>query len=88
MIEIQNGKDLAGYTQFPNENEVVLPPGTTLRVISNPLRATDGLHIVHLEEVPLVGSEKVSHPEHIWFEMVVSFIILFAAFLCHLYYPK
>jgi hypothetical protein len=33
-----NIENLAGYTQFPNENEVVLPSGTKLRVISNPLR--------------------------------------------------
>lgn len=51
MIEIENGKDVRGYTRYPSEDEVILPPGTKLHVISNALHHNGGLHIIHLQEI-------------------------------------
>jgi hypothetical protein len=51
MIEAINGKDVSGYTYFPNENEVLLGLGTELRVKSDTLKHQGGLHIVHLVEL-------------------------------------
>jgi hypothetical protein len=51
MIEAKNAKDVTGYTSFPDEKEVLLGPGTQLRVKSNALHHHGGLHVVHLVEV-------------------------------------
>ncbi len=45
-----NGKDVCSYTNYPNENEVILCPGTRLRVVSDPLDQPP-MHLVHLKEV-------------------------------------
>ena len=50
MIEAANGKDVSGYTNYPNENEAILCPGTRLRIVSNPLDQPP-MHLVHLKEV-------------------------------------
>ncbi|CAF4918290.1 unnamed protein product [Rotaria sp. Silwood1] len=50
MIEAINGRDLGGYTMFPNENEVILGVGTELRV-KNVGFAHNNLHLVVLEEI-------------------------------------
>jgi hypothetical protein len=50
MIEAINGKNLAGYTIYPNEKEVILRLGTKLRVKSNALQCGN-LQVVQLEEV-------------------------------------
>jgi hypothetical protein len=51
MIEAKKAKDITGYTSFPDEKEVLLAPGTQLRVKSNALHHHSGLHVVHLAEV-------------------------------------
>jgi hypothetical protein len=51
MIEAAKGKDISGYTYFPNEDEVILGLGTELRVKSNTLKHHGGLNIVHLVEL-------------------------------------
>lgn len=50
MIEVVSGKNVAGYTMFPNEEEVILPMGTCLRVRDNALTFGQ-LHVIHLVEV-------------------------------------
>jgi hypothetical protein len=50
LIEAVNGKDICGYTNYSNENEVILCPGTRLRVVSDPLDQPP-MHLVHLKEV-------------------------------------
>ena len=50
LIEAANGKDVSGYTNYPNENEVILCPGTRLRVVSA-LLDQPSMHLVHLQEV-------------------------------------
>ncbi|CAF3973027.1 unnamed protein product, partial [Rotaria sp. Silwood2] len=50
LIEAVNGKDISRYTNFPSESEVILCPGTRLRVVSDPLDQPP-MHIVHLQEV-------------------------------------
>lgn len=50
MIEARSAKDIRGYTTFPDEEEVLLRPGTELRVESNALQR-DSLHVVHLVEI-------------------------------------
>ena len=39
------------YSEFPNESETILPPGTYLTVVSSLLVSTD-VYIVELEQVP------------------------------------
>jgi hypothetical protein len=34
LIEVVNGKDISRYTNYPNENEVILCPGTRFHVVS------------------------------------------------------
>jgi hypothetical protein len=51
LIEAVNGKCLSGYTNYLNEDEVLLAPGTQLRVMANTLNHPAGLSIVHLMEV-------------------------------------
>ncbi|CAF4557379.1 unnamed protein product [Rotaria socialis] len=47
LIEAVNGKDISNYTNFPSESEVILCPGTRLRVVSDPLDQTP-MCVVHL----------------------------------------
>ncbi|CAF3972224.1 unnamed protein product, partial [Rotaria sp. Silwood1] len=51
MIEAVNGRNLHGYTRYPGENEVLLGPGTRLRVESDDLKHIGGLKVVHLVEI-------------------------------------
>ncbi|CAF0921134.1 unnamed protein product [Didymodactylos carnosus] len=50
-IEGLQGKSISEYTNFPNEDEIILMPGTTLKVVSDPLTHHGGLNIVHLKEI-------------------------------------
>jgi hypothetical protein len=50
-IQCSTGKSIAEYTCYPSEDEVILMPGTTFKVVSNPLYHHGGLYIVHLEEI-------------------------------------
>ena len=59
MIEAVNGKSVSGYTVYPNENEVLLAPGTRLCVVSNALDHVGGLHVVHLKEVADQNGEQL-----------------------------
>ena len=49
-IEAAGCKDISSYSQFAQESEVILMPGTLLRSKSNVLSFRDTLYIVHLEE--------------------------------------
>ncbi|CAF4182897.1 unnamed protein product, partial [Adineta steineri] len=49
-IECLNGKSISSYTCYPNENEVILMPGTIFEVVSDPLIHHGGLNIIHLRE--------------------------------------
>jgi hypothetical protein len=51
MIEVVHGKNIAGYTNYSNEDEVLLSPGILLRVAANPLNHPGGLCLVHLIEM-------------------------------------
>jgi hypothetical protein len=51
MIEAKNAKDISGYTHFSDEEEVILKPGTQLRVKDNALRYSGGLNVIHLVEI-------------------------------------
>ena len=51
LIEAINGKRIRGYTEFENENEIILPLGTQFRVKCDPLEQSNGSHIVHLIEI-------------------------------------
>ncbi|CAF0787677.1 unnamed protein product [Adineta steineri] len=50
MIEAVNGKDLTGYTTYPNEKEVLLKMGTKLHVRSNAMKHGK-LRLIHLLEI-------------------------------------
>jgi hypothetical protein len=51
LIEAVHGKDISDYSNYPNEDEVLLGPGIHLRVVTNPLDHPGGLTLVHLVEV-------------------------------------
>jgi hypothetical protein len=51
MIEAVNGKNVSGYTEYENEDEVILRMGSEFRVKSKPLAQPNGSYIVHLIEV-------------------------------------
>jgi len=51
LIEVVNGKKVSGYTEYENEDEVILRSGTEFQVKANPLKRPDGSHIVHLIEI-------------------------------------
>ena len=51
LIEAINGKKVSGYTEYENEDEIILRMGTQFRVKSNALDQSNGSHIVHLIEI-------------------------------------
>jgi hypothetical protein len=51
LIEAVNGKCVSGYTNYPDEDEVLLAPGTQLHVMANISNHPGGLNIVHLIEL-------------------------------------
>ncbi len=50
-IKCYEGKLIKDYSQFPNESETILPPGTYLTVVSSLLVSSD-VYIVELKQVP------------------------------------
>jgi len=67
LIEAVNGKKVSGYTEYENEDEIILRMGTQFRVKSNALDHPNGSHVVHLVEVddnddePLASSMNEMH---------------------------
>jgi len=51
LIEAKNGKRVSGYTEFENEDEVILTIGTQFRVKSNSLEHHGIVNVVHLIEI-------------------------------------
>ena len=51
LIEAINGKKVSGYTEYENEDEVILRMGTQFRVKSDALDHPNGSHVVHLIEI-------------------------------------
>jgi hypothetical protein len=51
LIEAVNGKKVSGYTEYENEDEVILRMGSQFRVKSKPRTQSNGSHIIHLIEV-------------------------------------
>ncbi|CAF1429400.1 unnamed protein product [Adineta ricciae] len=51
LIEARHGKKISGYTQYENEEEVILRMGTKFRVKSNPFKQSNNSYIVHLIEI-------------------------------------
>ena len=49
MIECIHGKDIKSHSSYKNENEILLMPGTYLKVIGK-WSPADSLHIIHLQE--------------------------------------
>ena len=62
MIEAVKGRDITGYTAFPNEHEVLLGIGTELRVKDDGLQHKGGLSVVHLVEISEDSVESLSKP--------------------------
>jgi hypothetical protein len=53
-IESINGKNVSEYSAFPEEQEVILMPGTRLRVGCKPIIFMDRLLLVHLKEESII----------------------------------
>ncbi|UJR24492.1 hypothetical protein I4U23_005867 [Adineta vaga] len=51
LIEALKGKKVSGYTEYENEDEIILSMGTQFRVKSNALDHPNGSYIVHLIEI-------------------------------------
>jgi hypothetical protein len=63
-IEATRGKKISEYSAFPEEQEVIIMPGTCLRVESEPFNFIDLLLIVHLKE-ELQNPEWLVHVENL-----------------------
>ncbi len=50
-IQTDSAKLIRAHSYFENENEILLPPGIYLKVVGS-LSSADGLHIIHLREIP------------------------------------
>ena len=50
-IEVINGKNIAEFSAIPDEQEVVLMPGTRIKRKNEPLSIDDRIFILHLEEI-------------------------------------
>ena len=50
LIEIINGKNLHGYTKHNHEKEVILFPGSNLRVL-NQYNTRNGIHMIQLRQL-------------------------------------
>ena len=50
-IEAVNGKDVSVFSANPDEEEVILMPGSHLRCKSGALTLSDRFFVLHLEEV-------------------------------------
>jgi hypothetical protein len=59
MIEAKSGRSISLYSNFPDENEVILGLGTRLRVVSDAL-SHSSLNIVHLIELSDEDEEDLS----------------------------
>jgi hypothetical protein len=59
MIEAKNGKLISAYSNFPQENEVILGLGTRLRVVSDALNHAS-LKVIHLVELSDENNEELS----------------------------
>lgn len=57
MIETINGRNITGYTAFPDESEIILGVGTKLRVADIGFEYGN-LHVVHLIEITNDGKDK------------------------------
>ena len=51
LIEAINGKKVLGYTEYENENEIILRMGTQFRVKIHPSEQSNGSYLVHLVEI-------------------------------------
>ncbi|CAF3681997.1 unnamed protein product [Rotaria sp. Silwood1] len=51
LIEAVNGKKISGYTEYEQEDEVILRMGSQFRVKSDPLDQSNDSHLVHLIEI-------------------------------------
>lgn len=51
LIEALTARDITGYTNYPQEHEVILQPGIRLHIVADPMEHTGGLQIVHLREI-------------------------------------
>ena len=63
LIEAVNEKDISRYSNFPNEDEVILSLGTRLRVLSDPLQQPS-MNLVHLREITDCEEEPPSNTFH------------------------
>jgi hypothetical protein len=49
-IEVIHGKDISKYSACPDEQEIILMPGTRIRVIDLPLKMRNKPYIISLKE--------------------------------------
>ncbi|CAF3703444.1 unnamed protein product [Rotaria socialis] len=50
MINCKNGKCIHNHSSYPSEKELILLPGTRLKVVGDPFQLP-GIHIIHLKEM-------------------------------------
>ncbi|CAF3503667.1 unnamed protein product [Rotaria socialis] len=49
LIDAKNARSIIGYSYHPQEEEVILLPGTTVHVLNNPFQDGSGTHMVSLK---------------------------------------
>jgi hypothetical protein len=60
LIEAINGKKVSGYTEYENEDEVILRMGSQFCVKSDPLEQKNGSYLVHLAEIDANNEEPMA----------------------------
>ncbi|CAF4309059.1 unnamed protein product, partial [Rotaria sp. Silwood2] len=50
MINCKNGKRIHNHSSYSSEEELILLPGTRLKVVGDPFEL-NGLHVIHLDEM-------------------------------------
>jgi hypothetical protein len=76
LVEALNGRSMSGYTKYENEHEIILPPGTRLRVVSNALDHEGGLHVIHSTELNDDELSPPARPLFTWAKKKKALIIV------------
>ncbi|CAF1118841.1 unnamed protein product [Adineta steineri] len=65
-IEAMHGKDISQFSANPEEKEIILMPGTYVRLKTEVLNFIDRLFVVHLDEVTPQSNESQFEPNHLF----------------------
>ncbi|CAF4332349.1 unnamed protein product, partial [Adineta steineri] len=59
QVKTRNGKSIREHSHLENDEEILLHPGIVLKVMGTSKQG-DGIHVIHLHEVPLYEDQKMN----------------------------